>query len=64
MYKKYMLKKKCIKCNGLGLIKGDKKCDNCKNNGTKVCWLCENDDGYGKYIECFYCFGTGETKQS
>ena len=49
--------RRCLICNGTGLIKRDTpfKCNNCNNKG---CYLCENVNK-GLYIECYRCFGSG-----
>ena len=49
--------RRCLLCNGIGLIKRNKpfKCNNCNNKG---CYLCENANK-GLYIECNKCLGSG-----
>ena len=55
------MKKRCDKCEGIGLVKRIKEfiCNNCNENKLFRCYLCENVQR-GPYIECNICFGTGE----
>ena len=49
---------KCVLCEGKGKIK--KRCSNCYKLKVNKCYMCENMNKLGNYIECFNCYGTGE----
>ena len=58
-------KVKCLKCNGIGLIKRETlfKCENCLYNTAIKCYKCENANK-SIWIECIECFGSGEIENN
>ena len=56
---------KCLRCNGIGLIKRETmfRCENCLYDTIKRCYRCENINKC-IWIECIKCFGSGEIENN
>ena len=50
--------KKCLKCNGSGIVFLDKPII-CKNCNGKISYMCENKGAIRIMDECDLCFGKG-----
>ena len=54
-----MVKSKCDKCEGWGIIKDTSDIYKCMNCYDKICYICENSR-HSIFTECNSCDGKGE----